>query len=53
MSKNENLNLKNTELNMNLKHMRFKISNLEKDIRTLKDKSNDLYNTVVKFTKGK
>ena len=50
---NESLNLKNTELNMDVKHMSHKITNLEKDIKTLKDKSNDLYNTVVKFTKRK
>ena len=50
---NEELHLKNTELNMSLGHMKYKINNLEKDIKSLKDKSNDLLNTVVKFTKGK
>ena len=53
LSENEELSIKNTELNMDLKHMRIKLTNLEKDIKTLKDKSNDLFNTVVKFTKGK
>ena len=35
MFENEYLSIKNTELNIDLKHMRFKISNLEKDIKTL------------------
>ena len=50
---NEELSLKNTKLNMSLKHMKIKITNLEKDIKILKDKSNDLLNTVMKFTKRK
>ena len=50
---NEELHIKNTELNMSVGHMKYKITNLEKDIKTLKDKSNDLLNTVVKFTMGK
>ena len=49
----KNLNIKNTELNMSIGHMKYKINNLEKDIKTLKERSNDLLNTVVKFTKGK
>ena len=49
----EELDHKNIELNMSLDHMKYKIKNLEKDIATLKSKSNDLLNTVTKFTKGK
>ena len=50
---NEELDQKNIELNMSLGQMKYKIKNLEKDISSLKDKSNDLLNTVTKFTKGK
>ena len=38
---------------MSIGQMKYKIKNLEKDILSLKDKSNDLLNTVSKFTKGK
>ena len=49
----EELDYKNVELNMTIDHMKYKMKNLEKDIATLKNKSNDLLNTVTKFTKGK
>ena len=52
-SDNEELDQKNIELNMSIGQMKYKIKNLEKDILSLKDKGNDLLNTVTKFTRGK
>ena len=47
------LDIENTELKYDLKIMKNKMNTLEKDLASLKSKSNDLLNTVTKFTKGK
>ena len=45
--------MENVELKFDLKIMKNKISTLEKDLASIKSKSNDLLDTVTKFTKGK
>ena len=45
--------MKNAELKFDLKMMKNKIGTLEKDLASLKSKSNDLIDTITKFKKGK